>query len=75
VQYNTDSALAGTPVHIHLTAGVTGRSLFGLAAHRTIASQEHLDMRMFLSDRTSAAANAGLNMHIVMSVSLTPYRR
>jgi hypothetical protein len=75
VQYNTDSALAGTPVHMHLTAGVTGRSLFGLAAHRTVASQEHLDMRMFLSDRTSTATNAGLNMHIVMSVSLTPYRR
>jgi hypothetical protein len=72
VQYNTDSALAGTPVHTHLTAGVTGRSLFGLAAHRTIASQEHLDMRMFLSDRTSAAANAGLNMHIVMSISYAP---
>ena len=75
VQHNTDSALAGTPVHMHLTAGVTGRSLFGLAAHRTVASQQHLDMRMFLSDRSSTAANAELNMHIVMSVSLTPYHR
>jgi hypothetical protein len=75
VQYNTDSALGGTPVHVHLTAGVTGRSLFGLAAHRTVASQEHLDMHMFLTDRTSAAANAGLTMHIVISVSLTPYHR
>jgi hypothetical protein len=32
-------------------------------------------MRMFLSDRTSTAANAGLNLHIVMSVSLTPLRQ
>jgi hypothetical protein len=75
LQYTTDTALGGTPVHMHLTAGVTGRSLFGLAVHRTVASREHLDMRMFLSDRTSAGANAGLNVHVVMSVSLTPYGR
>jgi hypothetical protein len=75
VQYNTDSALAGTPVHIHLTAGVTGRSLFGLAAHRTIASQEHLDMRMFMSGRTSTGTSTAVHMHLVMSVSLSPYGR
>jgi hypothetical protein len=75
LQYNTDTALGGTPVHMHLTAGVTGRSLFGLAVHRTVASQEHLDMHMFLSDRTSAGASTGENLHVVMSVSLTPYGR
>jgi hypothetical protein len=75
LQYITDTALGGMPVHMHLTARMTGRSLFSLAAHRTLAGQQHLDMRMFLSDRTSAGANAGLNMHIVMSVSLTPYLR
>jgi hypothetical protein len=72
LQYITDTALGGMPVHMHLTAGMTGRSLFGIAAHRTLAGQQHLDMRMFMSGHTSTGANAGVRMHIVMSVSLTP---
>ena len=73
LQYITDTTLGGTPVHMHLAAGMTGQSFFGTAAHRTVASQEHLDMRMFMSGRTSTGANAGVNVHIVMAVSLTPY--
>ena len=73
VQYITDTAVGGTPVHMHLNAGMTGRSLFGLAVHRTVASQQHLDIRMFMSSPTSAGANAGMSIHVVMSVSLAPY--
>jgi hypothetical protein len=76
LQFNTDTdtTLGCTQVHMYLTAAVTGRSLFGLAVHRTVASQEHLDMHMFLSCRSSAGAS-NVNMHIVMSESLTPYGR
>ena len=73
LQYITDTTLSGTPVHMHVAAGMTGQSLFGLAVHRTVASQEHLDMHLFMSGSTATGANAGVNMHIVLSVSLKPY--
>jgi hypothetical protein len=75
LQYITDTSLGGTPVHLHLTARMTGRSLFGLAVHRTVASQEHLDMRMFMSGRTSTGTSTAVHMHLVLSVSLSPYGR
>jgi hypothetical protein len=75
LQYITDTSLGGTPVHLHLTARMTGQSLFGLAVHRTVASQEHLDQRMFMSGRTSTGTSTAVHMHLVMSVSLSPYGR
>jgi hypothetical protein len=75
LQYITDTSLGGTPVHLHLTARMTGRSLFGLAVHRTVASQEHLDLRMFMSGRTSTGTSTAVHMHLGMSLSLSPYGR
>jgi hypothetical protein len=72
LQYITDTSLGGRPVHMHLTARMIGRSLFGVAVHRTVSSHVDTDMRMFMSGRTPTGATEGVNMHIVMSVSLTP---
>ena len=73
LQSISDTTLSGAPVHMHVAANMTGQSLFGTAVRRTVASQEHLDMRMFMSGHSSTGTSIAVHMHVVMSVSLTPY--
>lgn len=72
LQWTSDSSFQGVPVHMHIVESMNGQSLLGLMSGRSVSSQAHVDMRIFMSGQAAGGTSAAIRMHMVMSVSMDP---
>ncbi len=72
LQYVSDGAYMGQPMHMHLNAVIAGQELFGLSVARPVQSQSHMDMRVFISAKGASAAVQSINEHVVIAISMQP---